>query len=129
MGYRFLADGSADSFTSRVAITLWALIPQVVLTLIAAGITLGIIRLVGREENFQKAAIKLETILLFIGNLVALPQIILCFTMLDIFSYNSYQVHWIPLRILILVVMCGGALIPSIYFLRSLLRVWKANKE
>ena len=129
VGYRFLSDGSAESYTSRSAIVLWALVPQLVLTLMATGAVQGITRLIVRAGQLEGATINPHTTLLFIGNMVSLPQIILCFAMLDIFSYNAYQVHWLPLWVLILIVMGGGALILGVYFLRSLLRVWKSNKE
>ncbi|MFC1900715.1 hypothetical protein ACFLYN_03880 [Chloroflexota bacterium] len=129
VGYRFQSDGLADRFTSSNVIVLWALIPQLVLTLIAAGLTWGIIRLIPAGERFENVTLKPHTILLFIGNMIALPQVILCFAMLDIFSYNSYQVHWLPLWILILIIAGGGAIIMGIYFLRSLWRVQAAKKE
>jgi uncharacterized membrane protein len=37
------------------------------------------------------------------GNLVALPQLIVFFAMLDILSYNSYQTHILPMWIFLLV--------------------------
>jgi uncharacterized membrane protein len=129
MGYHFLSDGSADRWAGRGAIVLWAVLPQVLLTLVALGITRAITWLLGRAGGAEEMAVRPQSMLLVTGNMVALPQIILFFAMLDIFSYNAYQVHWLPLWVLILIVAGVGALILGVYFLRTLLRVWKAKKE
>jgi len=39
------------------------------------------------------------------GNMVALPQIVLCFAMLDIFSYNLYQAHIMPMWLFLLIIL------------------------
>jgi hypothetical protein len=50
------------------------------------------------------------------GNLLALPQLIVFFAMLDIFSYNSYQIHLMPMWIFLLIVL-GLATIALVVFL------------
>ena len=54
------------------------------------------------------------------GNMIALPQIILCFAMLDIFSYNSYQIHLLPLWLFALIVMIMGGVIIGIFFILAI---------
>ncbi len=129
LGYRFQSDGSADRFASRSTIVLWALLPQFLFALVAGGITWGITRLGKMPGRVEGAAVRPESILLVMGNMVALVQIILCFAMLDIFSYNSYQIHLLPLWVFVLIVMGGGGIILGIFFIRALLRVWAASKE
>jgi uncharacterized membrane protein (DUF485 family) len=53
------------------------------------------------------------------GNLMALPQIILLFAMLDIFLYNAYQIKLIPFWVIALVVMVLGGIILGVYFIRT----------
>ena len=57
-----------------------------------------------------------ERILLVMGNMIALPQIILFFAMLDIFSYNSYQIHILP----------GPTLLRE-FFIQAVRQAWKVN--
>ena len=54
------------------------------------------------------------------GNMIALPQVILCFAMLDIFSYNSYQIRLMPLWVFALIVMGLGTIISGIFFMWGL---------
>jgi len=39
------------------------------------------------------------------GNILALPQLIILFAMLDILSYNSYQTHILPMWLFLIVVL------------------------
>ena len=54
------------------------------------------------------------------GNMIVLPQIILCFAMLDIFSYNSYQIHLMPLWVFALIVMGLGGMALGIFFILAI---------
>ncbi len=105
VAYHFGADGSPDRWLSRGTIILWMLLPQLFLTLMAVAITWGITKLAARFRQPEGTWIKAERVLLLIGNMIALPQVILCFAMLDIFSYNSYQIHILPLWVFALIIM------------------------
>jgi len=50
------------------------------------------------------------------GNLVALPQLIIGFAMLDIFSYNSYQRHIMPMWIFLLITLGLATIGLGIFF-------------
>ena len=63
------------------------------------------------------------------GNMVALPQIILCFAMLDIFSYNSYQIHLMPVWIFALIIMVIGGIILGIFLFQAVRRAWVASNK
>jgi len=127
VAYRFEPDGSPDEWLSRGAIILWALVPQFLLTLLAGAITLGIAKLGVLFKQTAPTRIKLERVLLLMGNMIGLPQVILCFAMLDIFSYNSYQVHLIPLWVFALIVMGLGAVILGIFFIQAARQVLGAS--
>jgi hypothetical protein len=84
---------------------VWVLAPQLFFTLIAAGITWGITRIGFLSQSEPASWIRPQQILLFMGNAFALPQLVLFLVMLDIFSYNSYQIHLIPLWVSVLIVV------------------------
>ena len=124
LAYHFKSDGSPDRWLSRGTIILWALLPQLFLTLLAGAITWGISKLSALFRQPESTGIKPERILFLMGNMIALPQVILCFAMLDIFSYNSYQIHILPLWVLALVVMGLGGIILGILFIRAMWQAW-----
>ena len=124
VAYHFKSDGSPDRWLSRGAITLWTLLPQVLLALLAGAITWGIARLSALFRQPDSNRIKAGSILQVMGNMVALPQIVLLFAMLDIFSYNSYQIHLMPLWVFAVIVMVAGGAILGLFFIRAIRRVW-----
>ena len=129
VAYRFQSDGSPDKWLNRGAIILWTLLPQLLLTLLAGLITWGITRLSGLFRQSESTGIKPEKILLLMGNMIVLPQVIICFAMVDIFSYNSYQIHLLPLWVFALIVMGAGGIILGIFFIQVMRQVWGVSKE
>ena len=59
------------------------------------------------------------------GNMVALPQIILGFAMLDIFLYNAYQIDILPLWIFALIVLVLGGIILGVFFIILVIRQFR----
>jgi len=117
VAYHF-QDGSPDKWMSRGAIIAWMLTPQFFFALLAGAIVWGVIKL---SAHFQQAvSTGVEKMLSLMGNMVALPQIILGFAMLDIFSYNSYQIHLMPLWIFALIVMGLGGMALGIFFVLTI---------
>jgi len=127
VAYHFKLDGSPDRWLGRGMVILWLLVPQPLLTLVAAAITWGITKLGILSSQPESAWIKPEGMLSLMGNMVALPQIILCFAMLDIFSYNAYQMHIMPLWIFALITMGLGGVILGIFFILAIRRAWRAT--
>jgi len=124
VAYHF-KDGSPDRWMSRSTIIAWTLTPQFFFTLLAGAIVWGILKL---STHFQQTESSwVGKILSLMGNMVALPQIILGFAMLDIFSYNSYQIHLMPLWVFALIVMGLGGIILGIFFIQAIRRVWRAT--
>jgi len=121
LAYHFKPDGAADRWQSREVVTAWLLIPQLFLTLLAAVITIGIARLrvIAPKAN---GGVNPKSIISLMGNIIGLPQLILCFAILDIFSYNAYQIRFIPLWVFSLVVMGIGAIVLSLFFISALRR-------
>jgi len=128
VAYHFKRDGSPDRWLSRGTIILWTLLPQLFLTLLAGATTWGITKLTSRFWQPESTKIKPERILLLMGNMVALPQAILCFVILDIFSYNSYQIHILPLWVFVLIIMGLGGIILGIFFIQAIRQTWRATR-
>ena len=125
VAYHF-QDGSPDKWMSRGAIIAWMLIPQLLLSLLSAAIVWGIIKLSARFQ--QTASGWVGNVLSLMGNMVALPQIILAFAMLDIFSYNAYQIHLMPLWVFAVIVMGLGGIALGIFFVLACQKVLGAER-
>ncbi len=128
VAYHFKLDGSPDRWLSREMITVCLLVPQLVLTLMAGAVTWGITKLGILSRQEESTWIKPEGMLSLMGNMIGLPQIILCFAMLDIFSYNSYQTHIMPLWVFVLIIMGLGGIILGIFFILAIRRAWRASR-
>ncbi|MBI4286044.1 MAG: DUF1648 domain-containing protein [Chloroflexi bacterium] len=121
VAYHFQADGTPDRWSGRGLALVWVLAPQLVLTMVAAGIVRGMCRLNVLAQPGD-SVIRPESILLFMGNMVGLPQLILAFAMLDIFSYNAYQMHFLPLWLVVLIALGLSTVALGIFFARMLSR-------
>jgi uncharacterized membrane protein len=101
----FELDGTPDRWLSREMTMVWILLPQLLLVLLA-GIVAWVITKVGiLFGQTGSSGVKAGRIVSFMGNLVALPQLIVFFAMVDILSYNSYQTHILPMWIFLLVIL------------------------
>jgi uncharacterized membrane protein len=119
VAYQFNADGSPYRLASRNTVVL-LLLPQVFFTLLAAGMVWVVGKVLTMLKAPQSSIAKSATILPLMGNMVALPQALLCFAMLDIFSYNSYQVHLLPLWASAFVVIVVGGIVLVVFFIRAI---------
>jgi uncharacterized membrane protein len=123
VAYRFDSDGSPAAWLGINSIVMWAVVPQLLLTLLAIIIAYGTTRISHMFNETSAAGIKLDTILLIMSNMVVIPQLILLFAMLNIFSYNSFQtrigfIWWIALAIIIV-----GLVLLSIFFIRAIRKI------
>ncbi len=121
VAYRFNLDGSPKSLLSREAIASLTLIPQFILALVSAATVWGIIRL-SRSSGQAEGAINPESLVLFMGNMLALPQIVIGFVMLDIFSYNVYSRHLMPLWLFALIAMAIAIVVLTVFFVQIIKR-------
>jgi uncharacterized membrane protein len=117
VAYHF-EDGTPDQWMSRGAIIAWLIIPQLFLVLIGIVISGGTTILSARFQPTENTST--SKVLPIMGNMVALPQIILIFAMLDIFLYNAYQIHLLPLWIFALIVIVLGSIVLGIFFIQAL---------
>jgi len=125
VAYHF-KDGAPDRWMGRGAIVAWMLVPQFLFTLLAGAIIWGIAKL---SVYFPPATSRsVEKTLLLMGNMIALPQVILGFAMLNIFSYNAYQIHLVSLWVFALIVMAVGGIVLGIYFILAVKRIWTSGR-
>ena len=103
VAYHFKLDGTPDKWLNREMTMVWLLAPQLFLALLAGAIVWGITKF--GILSRQTAWVKPERVLSFMGNIIVLPQLTLCFAMLDIFGYNAYQIHIIPRWIFLLIIL------------------------
>jgi uncharacterized membrane protein len=127
VAYRFTGDGSPDGWISRTMIVLFALGPQVFLALAAMATTWIAAWLGSRFQRGQSVGLDPGRVISLMGNMVALPQFVLFFAMLDIFSYNSYELHILPLWAIALIVLLVGGIVLGIFFMRAMRDVWKST--
>jgi uncharacterized membrane protein len=117
VAYHF-ENGAPDGWMSRGAIIAWLVIPQLVLFLIALAIVAAATILSTRAQLIENTPVK--KVLPIMGNMVALPQIVLAFAMLDIFLYNAYQIQLMPVWIIALIILVLGGIILGIFFIQAL---------
>jgi uncharacterized membrane protein len=94
IGYHFRADGTPDRWLSKEMAMALMLAPQLLLALLAGATIRGMTKL--NILPSEGSGIDPEKLLSRIGNLVALPQIVIGLVIVDIFTYNAVQVHLMP---------------------------------
>ena len=120
---RFAADGTASAFVSRGTLILWAVLPQLLLTLLALMVAWGVTRVGALLRGTEESGIRLENLLFVMGNMVVLPQLILGFAMLNTFGYNAYQVRIVPLWGVVVIVVTAGAVILGAFFISTIHKI------
>lgn len=120
LAYNFKLGHAPDQFFRREMAPALMLLPQLILALPAAAVTWGITRLNISPDPAGSQGIKLEGTLLLVGNMVALPQIVICFALADVFSYNAYGAHLMPLWLFGLIILGTGSVFLGILFFRAL---------
>jgi uncharacterized membrane protein len=123
VAWRFDAGGLPSAWLNRNQLILWAFVPQVLLTLLAVLIAYGATKISDLFKEAATSGIKLDSILLAMSNVVIIPQLILTFTMLNIFSYNAYGTHIGFVWWICLAVTLAGIILLSIFFIRALTKM------
>jgi len=113
VAYRF-ENGAPGGWLSRGAIITGTLATQVVLTILAIAIVWVTIRVSARFPVVPTPLV--DRLLIIMGNMVALPQIVLAFAMLNIFSYNAYQIQLISPLVFALLVAALGLIALGVLF-------------
>ena len=121
LAYHFTQDGYGDRWLSREWFTVIMLLAQFLLTFVGAGIAL-IVAKIGQwsVKTGTMQAKALPGVISIMSNMVVLPQLVLSFTMLEIFSYNAFQVHLLSLYTFTLLVMLVGGLVLTFLFFKAI---------
>jgi len=106
--------GIPDRWLSQTVIIGLMMVPQILLTMLAAAVVGITIRLSVRFPAVPAPLV--ERMLSIMGNMVALPQLVLAFAMLNIFSYNSYQIRLMSSWVFALIVMGLGLVVLGVLF-------------
>ena len=115
VAYHF-QNGSPDRWLGRAPVTAWLVVPQALFTLLA----FGMVRTAMLSARYlPPESSPMPWLLPVMGNMLALPQVILIFAMLDIFLYNAYQVKLMPVWVFAVIVMALGGIILVVFFVRT----------
>lgn len=126
---RFDLDGTPEMWLGREMTLVWMLLPQLLLVLLAAGVAWGITRLDRLPGRRESGGVKVGRIVSFMGNILALPQLVLLFAMLDILSYNSYQIHILPMWIFLIVILGLATIALAVLAIFIFLRARRAMSQ
>jgi uncharacterized membrane protein len=121
ISYRFAADGTGETFTGRTGLVITAVAVQLLLAVLAAGVAHVVARLgngfLSRDVGRMPVV---ESVIVVMSNMVVLPQVVLFFAMLDVFSYNAFQHHLVEPWIVALVAMLVGGPVLAILLFRAI---------
>ncbi len=123
IAYR-LREGVADRVISLGAFVGWMVAPQVFFTLLS----LAMVRLVMLAGRYAPPGeTPLPQLIPLMGNMVALPQIVLFIALLEVFLYNAYQTRLVPLWLVTIIVLVVGGIVLAVCFVR-LIRRYRTRK-
>jgi hypothetical protein len=104
------------------------LLPQILLSLVSVALVWVMTRVASRFWQVGESRVNLKAIVSLMGNMIALPQIVLTFAMADIFVYNAYQIHLPPLWVFAVIVMVLGGVVIGVFFVRAIRRELSTRK-
>jgi uncharacterized membrane protein len=122
----FDMDGNPDNWLGRPMTGVMTLAPQLLFVLLAIGIVWGITRLDRRYGWAKSGGVRARRMVFFMGNIMALPQLIVLFAMLDIFVYNAYQTHILPIWLFLLIILGLATIALLVFAIVILLRARRA---
>ena len=121
MAYGYGSGTDSANYESRGLVLVVLLAPQFILTFLSAAVAHVVAR-VGtrfvRDGSTPVAAI--DSLATVMSNMVVLPQLILCYAMIDLFRYNAYGTRLPPLYLFAVVVMLVGGGVLGVFFLRAI---------
>ncbi len=109
-------DASPDKVLSRGAFITWLIIPQFLFTLMAF-IVVRVVLMSARYWPDEDAPIR--KILPVMGNMAALPQVILTFALLQFFIDIAYQIQLFHLWVFAIIIMIAGGIVLGVVFVQA----------
>jgi nitrogen fixation-related uncharacterized protein len=117
-----------NTLVNRGVIMIWAILPQILLTLMSVTIAWGTSKIHLLIPENEPGAIRIETVMAVMSNMVAIPQLILFFVMLDIFTFNAFEKHISFLWAFTLSIILIGLVILGVFFIRTIRTVRNNSK-
>lgn len=124
VAYRFTTSGLPAGVMEKANVIGLMLGGQVLLLLLAVGITWA----ANRAFHSVTPTMVLRRAFIFMGNILAVPQLVLAFLMANIFIYNVYQHEPMPAWIIVATALIAGA-IGIILFLIMVTRGMKETRK
>jgi hypothetical protein len=124
--YRF-SRGVPVSWVNRGGFLAWALGLQLVFVVLSLAVSLLVTGTAGRMQ-LEETPLN-RRLFAIIGNVVALPQMIIAYAMLDIFLYNIYGRTLPPLWVFALLVMFAGGVVLAVLFAGAFMQSRKLKAE
>lgn len=126
VAYRFTSGGAAESWMGKIPITSILLGVQFV---IIAMVIIIIKAIVGFGKAIEQTSPNFnpDRFMLLIGNIAALPQLVLAVVMFDIFSFNIIDKHVLSIWVIILVLAISSAVVLTAFFIKAFIRTRKIN--
>lgn len=114
-----LREGAAVNSITRAAFLFWTVAPQFLFMVVA----LVLVRLLMLTARYAPPGeTPLLRLLPLMGNMVALPQIIIFIVLLQLFLDNAYDTGTIPVWIPAIVILAVGTIIIAVGFVRIIRR-------
>jgi hypothetical protein len=124
VAYHF-QDGTPDRTVLRGAFISWMVIPHVFFILLAIFLT-RMVLIGGKDIPAQESP--LGVLLPVMGNMAALPQIVLYTAFLQLIFYNAYNTGIAPLWLPAVIILVLGAIVLGFVFAR-LMRKYRTKKH
>ncbi len=113
--------GSGGREISRGLLLVVLLAPQFILTFLSAAVAHVVARVGSRFVKDGGTSVGVvESVGTIMSNMVVLPQMVLCYAMIDMFRFNAYGTHLPPLYVFAVIVMLVGGAALGFFFLRAL---------
>lgn len=120
VGYHFGNDGSPDAWVGKAVLVGLTIVLQLILSMAAAAIGLIVSRLGEIMKAGEVSVRSLGGVIAVMTNMVALPQLLVFFVVLDIFSYNAYGSHYLSSSLLAVLVIGLGSFVLVLFFYRAM---------
>jgi uncharacterized membrane protein len=123
LAYHYDTNELADRWMGRNQLVIITLLPQLLLAFLSILIASVMFKVAGgfvKEGKVRASTVR--GVVGMMSNMIVLPQLILLFATLEIFIYNAYHVHIMPLYIFAILVIIFGTLILGLLFVREIRR-------
>lgn len=124
VAYRFDFDGEPSAYMSDSGASALFLGIQAAIVIISFLVIKGISKLRFLTDSGD-VVFKPDKLLTLMGNIPVIPQLIFAFALLDMLTYNAYELHLMPLWIFTAIVLVISAVVLGILTIPALLKVWK----